>query len=101
MKPMSGVSVLALTSLSSLLSQSTKTKAWEATWESLDSRPKTQRGATSPSLASSSIGESSPSRPGDSVLVRAMRAAPNGSGGGGKDRIRNQNMRSFHSQDGA
>ena len=34
MKPMSGVSVLALASLSSLLFQAPmKTKAWEATWE--------------------------------------------------------------------
>ena len=38
MKPMSGVFVLALASLF-LLFHATKTKAWEATWESLDSRP--------------------------------------------------------------
>ena len=41
MNPMNGVSMLALisSSLFLLLFQATKTRAWEATWESLDSRP--------------------------------------------------------------
>ena len=50
---------------------------------------------TSPNLASSSTGVSSPSRPGGLALVRAMREALSGSGGGGRVRTRNLSMRSL------